>query len=337
MSNCFIRCNSCVGEAVSVCGDAHLAVACCTFDVTEADDPVDLCTTANVCIGILSHHSPVLAENCMFVSSAGENGRSLEGVRLQGSSHVFLSCDWLRCLTGIVMTDEAFVEHVGCSWSKCAVAVQAVSKSKVDISGCVFLSNDSAIIAEEGAHVLLSSSQFVFNRVSAAARTASLHLKSSCCVFDAVALIFDKRSTATLADSTFFGTSTGHASTAGTTASDDDVTWLREDSVQISAEAVATAADSIVQARQVQREKQEDEKAALQIACAIKSVSSVTWYTQPVPRSRPCPRSCYRCRHACAVCNATAAAALEDEATAPGIKDTACRNVKTVKMRCMEI
>jgi hypothetical protein len=300
---------------------------------------VDLCATANVCTGILSQHSPVLAEKCMFMSSASENGCSLEGVRLQGSSHVFLSCDWLRCLTGIVITDEACVEHVGCSWSKCAVAVQAVSKSKVDISGCVLLSNDSAIIAEEGAHVRLSSSQFVLNRVSAAARTASLHLNSSCCVFDAVALIFDKRSTATLTDSTFLGTSTEqlHALTTGTAASDDDVPWLRDDSVPISAAAVATAADSIVQARQLQQAKQEHEKAALQIACAIKSVSSVTWYTQPVLRSRPCPRSRYRCRHACAVCNATAAAALEDEATAPGIKDTACRNVKTVKMHCMEI
>lgn len=337
MSNCLIRCDSCVGEAVSVCGDAHLAVACCTFDVTEVDDPVFFCTTANVCIGIFSQYSPVLAENCIFVSSASENGRSLEGVRLQGSSHVFLSCDWLRCLTGIVITDEACVEHVGCSWSQCAVAVQAVSKSKVGISGSVLRSNDSAIIAEEGAHLLLSSIQFVLNRVSVAARTASLHLKSSCCIFDAVALIFDKRSTATLVDSTFFGASTEHASTAGAAASDDDVAWLREDAVPISAAAVVTAADSIVHARRVQQEKREDEKAALQIACAIKSVSSVTWYTQPAPRSRPGPRSRYRCRHACAVCNATAAAALEDEATAPGIKDTACRNVKTVEMRCVEI
>jgi hypothetical protein len=37
------------------------------------------------------------------------------------------------------------------------------------------------------------------------------------------------------------------------------------------------------------------------------------------------------------VCNATAAAALEDEAVAPGVKGTACRNVTTLEMRCSEI
>ena len=74
--------------------------------------------------------------------------------------------------------------------------------------------------------------------------------------------------------------------------------------------------------------------AALQVACAIKSVSSVKW----------CPSlssarvvSCLRCRRACAVCNASAAAALEDEAAAPGVSDTACRNVKVVKLHCPHI
>ena len=56
----------------------------------------------------------------------------------------------------------------------------------------------------------------------------------------------------------------------------------------------------------------------------------------PNPLSCPFPsRACFR--RACVVCNATAAAALEDEALCPGIKDTQCRNVKSLKMRCSEI
>jgi hypothetical protein len=229
-----------------------------------------------------------------------------------------------------VLTDEASVRFLGCSWTLCDVGLQAVSKSKADAHQCVLACNTSAAVLEEGAHALFESSQFLSNRVAVAARSASLHLQSSCCVFDAVALIFDKRSTAALADSSFFGGGGGAAA-----ASDGDVQWLRGGTLRLSAAAVATALECIQHARQVQQAvREEGGTAALQVACAIKSVSSVKWCPS---LSSARVASCLRCRRACAVCNASAAAALEDEAAAPGVSDTACRNVKVVKLHCPHI
>jgi hypothetical protein len=138
----------------------------------------------------------------------------------------------------------------------------------------VLLRNTSAIVLEEGAHMRLSSSQFVYNQVASAVRSASLNVQSSACIFSAVGMIFDNRSTATLEDSAFFGSG---RSEAGDIAADDDVEWLqRVGSGCMSAAAVATAADCIVHAKQQQQQQQD---AALQIVCVIKSVSSVAWYS----------------------------------------------------------
>ena len=168
-----------------------------------------------------------------------------------------------------------------CSWSVCDVGLHAVSKSKAEAVACVLLRNTSAIVLEEGAHMRLSSSQFVYNQVAAAVRSASLNLQSSACIFSAVGMIFDNRSTATLEDSAFFGSG---RSEAGDIAADDDVEWLqRVGSGCMSAAAVATAADCIVHAK----EQQHQQDAALQIVCVIKSVSSVAWYScEP---NVPCP------------------------------------------------
>ena len=269
MSNCSVQCGSCVGEALSASGDAHLALIGCKFDVAEGNDTGG--HTANICTGILSQHVPLLAERCAFVSSA--NCGALEGVRLQGSSHCLTSCDWYRCCIGVALTDEAIVQLRSCSWSVCDVGLHAVSNSKADAVACLLLRNTSAIVLEEGAHMRLSSSQFVYNQVAAAVRSASLNLQSSACIFSAVGMIFDNRSTATLEDSAFFGSG---RSEAGDIAADDDVEWLqRVGSGCMSAAAVATAADCIVHAK----EQQHQQDAALQIVCVIKSVSSVAWYS----------------------------------------------------------
>ena len=284
MSNCTLQCGSCVGEALSASGDAHVALSGCTFDVADGCDSDSGGHQANICTGILSQHVPVLAERCMFVSSA--NRCALEGVRLQGSSHCLASCDWHRCCIGVVITDEACVQLRSCSWSLCDVGLHAVSKSKAVADACVLLNNASAVVLEEGAHARMSSSQFIFNQVAAAARSASLHVQCSACVFSAVFAIFDNRSTATLEDSAFFG---GRSEAAA----DDDAEWLkRVGSGCLSAAAVAVAADCIVHAQQ-QQQQQQHEDAALQIVCAIKSVSSVTWCScsqiSPTPSPFPFP------------------------------------------------
>ncbi len=277
MSGCSVQCGSCVGEALSVSGSAFLAAVHCKFEASECNGHGEEGAAESTSIGILSQYSPVVAESCSFVSSG--SGSALEGVRLQGSSHMFSACDWLRCPVGAVLTDEASAQFLGCSWTLCDVGLQAVSKSKAAADQCVLVRNSSAAVLEEGAHALFESSQFLSNRVAVATRSASLHLQSSCCVFDAVALIFDKRSTAALADSSFFGVSGGAAAASG-----DDVEWLRGGSLRLSAAAVATAVECIEHARQVQQAwHDEGGTAALQVACAIKSVSSVKWCAPPGP------------------------------------------------------
>jgi hypothetical protein len=270
MSRCCLQCDSCVGEALSASGDAHVAATGCTFEAGRSSS-CEGGSAVSVCTGILSQHAPVVAEHCAFAWRGGDSGCVFEGVRLQGAVHLFASCDWHRCSAGAVLTDEASVQLQGCSWTQCAVGLQAASKSRADAAECVLLRNHSGLVLEEGAHARFSSCQFAFNRVAAAARTASLHLQSSCCIFDAVALIFDKRSTATLADCAFFGSGTAAV------ASDDDVRWLLGAAAALSATAAAAAADAVARARGVERAQQERGSCALQIVCAVKSVSSVTW------------------------------------------------------------
>jgi hypothetical protein len=148
-----------------------------------------------------------------------------------------------------------------------------------------------------------------------------------------VALILDKRAAATLEDCVFFGAA----------ASDDDVDWLHGDSVKLSAAAVCNATECLALARQWQQQQQREggRSPALQIVCAVKSVSSAAWCAAAAcshrRRGRSAASHALICRRSCAVCSATAAVALEDEAVAPGVKDTACRNVTTLKMRCPEI
>lgn len=226
-------------------------------------------------MGILSQYAPVLAERCTFMSSASGKGCALEGVRLQGSSHVFTSCDWRCCTTGIALTDEAAAQLLGCSWTRCAAALHAVSKSQADADKCVLLRNDSAVVLEEGARARCSFSHFVLNGVAAAARSATLHLRGSCCVFTAAAIVLDKRAAAALEDCAFIGA--GHSAVAD----DEDVEWLRRDVVHMSADAVAAAVESIARTREVCQRKNDScgggSSPALQIACVIKSVSCATW------------------------------------------------------------
>ncbi len=272
MANCRLHCGGCVGEALSVSGDAHLAAAGCTFDTGEGEG--EACD-GTVGMGILSQHAPVLAERCTFMSTASGKGCALEGVRLQGSSHVFTSCDWHRCLTGICLTDDAAARLLGCSWTLCAAGLHAVSKSQADADNCVLLRNDSAIVLEEGAHARCSCSHFVLNGVAAAARSATLQLRSSCCIFDAAALLLDRRAAAALDDSAFIGAS------RSAVADDEDTAWLRGDTVHLSAGAVATAVQCIARARQALERDHDTRRGAssppLHIACLIKSVSCATW------------------------------------------------------------
>ena len=269
MSGCRVNCDSCVGEALSVSGNAQMAVAGCAFEAGRSDS----CEGST---GILSQHAPVVAEHCTFAWMGSDSGCAFEGARLQGAPHVFASCDWHRCSAGTVVTDEASVQLMGCSWTQCATGLQAASKSTAHAVDCVLLRNHSAIVLEEGSHARFSSCQFAFNSVSAAARSASLQMQGCCCIFDAVALIFDKRSTATLADCAFVGW--GHGAAA-----DDDVRWLQGGAASLSASAAAAAADAITRARDVERAQQEHGSAVLKIVCAIKSVSSVTWCVHPPP------------------------------------------------------
>jgi hypothetical protein len=268
MSNCSVQCRSCVGEALAVSGDAHVAAAHCLFHASKSEGHDYEVVGGDVAVGILSQYSPVLAEKCTFTSSAG----ALEGARLQGSSHVFASCDWHCCAVGAVLTDEACARLLGCSASLCSAGLHVTSKSQVDADKCVLLQNNSAIVLEEGAYARVSSSHFVKNQVAAAARSASLHLRSTCCVFAAAALILDKRAAATLEDCAFFGDA----------ASDDDVNWLHGDSVQLSAAATSNATECLALARQQQQQQQQQQNGdggspALRIVCTVKSVSSATW------------------------------------------------------------
>jgi hypothetical protein len=254
---------------MSLSGDARFFASRCSFLLSKTEG-----ADGGTCTGILSQYVPVHAEHCTFVSSCSDDGYWLEGMQLQGSSHALISCDWSRCRLGVALSDEASVQLTGCSWANCEVGLQAASKAKTEIIACVLLRNFAAVVLEEGAGARISTCQFVLNTMTVAARSGWMQLRSSCCVFDGVAFIFDSRSSAQLSDSSFIGAGLHDASTASC---NEDVLWLQDKAVALSAAAVSASVDCMLHAHELRQRRNDEDTAALHVVCAVKAVSSVSW------------------------------------------------------------